>query len=123
MKAEQGMSALREPRAREAALAPDARVVLMIQCARAHHVARVLHTSAGLVVESHPNRRSHGRRDLHSDSHGVDRTPSWCDLLDPADDPAPGDAMPAGCACGDRMLSRRAVADWIAQGESRVIVD
>ena len=117
------MHALREPKARRAAAAEQARTILMIGCARSHHLARVWDTGEGLVVETNLHRHSHGRRDLHSDAHGVDRESRWFDLLSPDDDTSPADALPCGCACGDRTLSRSAVREWIAQRESRVVLD
>jgi hypothetical protein len=118
----QGMAAERVRLAESAARAADARELMTIQCERGHHIARILDTTEGTVIETRLNRRSHGRRDLHSDPHGVDHPTLWWDFVTPTDDPAPDDVVPAGCACGDHTLSRARITDWIASGTPRVLV-
>ena len=117
------MQAERNARARELAESDEATEVMTIQCPRSHHLGRVFQTPNGPVIETHLNRRSHGRRDLHSDPHGVDEPTVWHDILLPSGDPALDDAIPVGCACGDRLLSRSAISDWVFEHEPRVIVE
>lgn len=95
---------------------------LTIQCSRGHHLARVLDTSDGPVIETRLTRRSHGRRDLHSDPHGVDEPTLWHDLLDPTGDPFVDDVIRAGCACGDYTLSRAQVIEWLSDPSPRVLL-
>ena len=117
------MQAERTARARSLAQSGDSIETMTIQCARGHHLGRIYQTSAGPVIETQLNRRSHGRRDLHSDPHGVDEPTLWHDFVFPSGDPAVDDAIATGCACGDRLLSRTAIAEWIGDHEPRVIID
>lgn len=91
-------------------------------CAASHHLATVYDTDIGLVYASSIRARSHGDRDLPDTPHHAHHAHRWFDLLQ-----APGteddDWLPAWCDCGQRGMSRRAVQEWIAQGEHRVIVD
>lgn len=123
MKESQGMAADRHALAEQAGESAAATEVLSIQCARSHHLGRVVQTPSGLVVQTQLHRRSHGRADLHSDPHGVDEPSLWWDLLAPIDDPAPDDAIPAGCACGDYLLSREQITEWLAGSSPRVLLD
>lgn len=117
------MQAERNARARKLAKSDEATEVMTIQCSRSHHLGRVFQTPDGPIIEMILNRRSHGRRDLHSDPHGVDEPTLWHDILMPSGDPALDDAIPVGCACGDRLLSRIAIGEWVSDHESRVTVD
>lgn len=128
MRESQGMQASRNALAASAVESAGANEIMTIQCPRSHHLARVFQTSEGMIIEANLNRRSHGRRDLHSDPHGVDEASLWWDFVDPGHGPAPvdpavDDMIPVGCACGDRLLSRSAIADWITEHTPRVIVD
>lgn len=91
-------------------------------CSASHHLATVYDTDAGLVYASTIRAHSHGDRDLPDTPHHGHQPRRWFDLLQ-----APGteadDLLPAWCDCGQRSLSRRALQEWCAQGEHRVIVD
>jgi len=105
-----------------AALAPplsDARV-LSVQCANGHHVAGVYATEEGPVVQAVPGRRSHGHRDRIDTPHRGERE-HWADFLDAG--ALADDTVPAWCECGPWVLSRRAMTTWIADGESRVVLE
>jgi len=128
MRESQGMQARRNAVAASAVESAGAEEIMTIQCARSHHLARVFQTPEGTIIEANLNRRSHGRRDLHSDPHGVDEPSLWWDFVDPGQgpdpvDPAVDDLIPVGCACGDRLLSRSAIAEWIDDHDPRVTVD
>lgn len=123
MKEAQGIQYERNARARALAESDKAVETMTIQCPRSHHLGRVFDTPDGPVIEMNLNRRSHGRLDLHSDPHGVDEPSLWHDFLHPSGDPATDDAIPTGCACGDRLLSRAAITEWIHDHESRVIIE
>lgn len=123
MKNSQGMQAERSARARQLATSDRSVEVMTIQCPHSHHLGRIFDTPDGPVIEMNLNRRSHGRLDLHSDPHGVDKPSLWHDFLHPSGDPALDDVIPTGCACGDRLLSRSTIAEWMDDHESRVIVE
>jgi hypothetical protein len=122
MRESQGSQAERRARARALAQESSVTEALTIQCSRGHHLARVLDTSDGPVIETRLTRRSHGRRDLHSDPHGVDEPTLWHDLLDPTGDPFVDDVIRAGCACGDYTLSRAQVIEWLSDPSPRVLL-
>lgn len=93
-------------------------IVLRVHCNRSHHVAVVYDVATELVYVAPVRPRSHGARDLPDEPHGKQR--SWVDFV-----AVPGveDALPAWCDCGHRTLSRRAILEWVRDGEHRVIVD
>lgn len=95
---------------------------LRIMCAASHHVATVYRTDAGLVYRSEIRRHSHGDRDLPDTPHGTSEPKPWFDLLEIPDADA-DDGLPAWCECGQRLLSRQAVRQWVADGEHRVVLD
>lgn len=110
-------------RALEAVDAASKRVVLMVQCRSAHHLATVQETEAGRVYHTVLHSKSHGRRDFIDTGHHASRLGvDWYDLLD-ADDPGTGDGLPAGCECGPHTLSREQLIGQIAAGQKKVIVE
>lgn len=122
------MQAPRNAQAQRAAKSVEAAPIMTIQCAHGHHLGRVIDTTHGLVIETALHRRSHGRRDLHSDPHGVDEPSLWWDFLEPdqsspSGDPFVDDTIPVGCACGDRVLSRATIDTWVREGDHRPIID
>lgn len=97
-------------------------VRLHVDCARSHHLARVVETHEGLVYVSAVGPHAHGSRDRVDVGHHGDRRPhEWYDLLE-AHELMADDALPAWCDCGSRTLSRAAIREWVAAGERRVIV-
>jgi hypothetical protein len=97
-------------------------VVLHVNCPRSHHLAVVIDTPEGLVYRSTVHGRSHGHADRVDTPHHPHDEREYLDLLLPAGGEA-DDALPAWCDCGQRLLSRTAVAGWIAARERRVVVD
>jgi hypothetical protein len=95
-------------------------VILQVQCAQGHHLAKVLATDIGPIVVTTVRAHSHGDRDLPDAPHSPGRAPFFVDLRDV---PGADDAIPAWCDCGHRVLSRAVLRAWSATGESRVIVD
>lgn len=109
-------------RAFEAVDPANKRVVLMVQCNSAHHLATVQQTEAGRVYRSVLHSKSHGHRDFVDTGHHASRIGvEWFDLLD-VDDPGIGDELPAGCECGPYTLSRQQLIKQISDGEKRVIL-
>jgi hypothetical protein len=97
-------------------------IVLRVQCAKNHHVAKVYDTAQGLVYAAPVRARSHGDYDLPDQPHGDHAPHRWLDLLEEPGD-ASDDSLPAWCDCGHRVLSRAEVRAWLDAGEHRVIVD
>jgi hypothetical protein len=97
-------------------------VALHVNCAHSHHLAVVIQTPEGPVYRSTVHGRSHGHADRVDTPHRPDAERDYVDLLLPAGGQA-DDALPAWCDCGQRLLSRAAVARWLAAGERRVVVD
>lgn len=91
-------------------------IVLRIDCPSSHHVARVVRTAAGLVVETVPHAYGHGDRDRYDGTHHASERGHWADFLDGGDEP-----VPAGCECGPLTLDReeirrhvrRSAATWV----------
>lgn len=123
MRESQGDRPPRQAAAIRAAQSPAAMEVMTIQCSRSHHLARVVSTPEGDVIETLLAHHSHGRRDLHSDTHGVDHPNRWRDLLEAGDEGEAIEMIPVGCACGERRLSRADVIDWRRSGDSRIILE
>ena len=96
---------------------------LRVQCGRSHHVATVYATDIGLVYVAPVRARAHGSRDRIDEPHGTREPERWFDLLGAGDGLMVDDGLPAWCECGQRTLSRRALTDWLAEGEHRVVVD
>ncbi len=96
-------------------------VVMQVQCAEGHHVAKVFTTRAGDVIRTTVRPRSHGSRDLPDRPHSPHGVHHHLDML--AVDDVQDDEIPAWCDCGPRSLSRSAVLDWRAAGDTRVVVD
>lgn len=96
-------------------------LVMQVQCAEGHHVAKVFTTESGDVVRTTVRRRAHGSRDLPDEPHTPHDAHHHLDLLviDDVDD----DEIPAWCDCGPRALSRAALREWRGLGETRVVVD
>ena len=92
--------------------------VLVVQCANGHHVAAVFETPEGAVVEASVGRRSHGSRDRIDTPHSAGSPQRWTDFVAAA--PFGDDDVPAWCDCGPWVLSRRAMTQWISDGERRV---
>ena len=92
-------------------------VLLRVQCSRSHHVARVLHTAEGLVVETHPRSYGHGDRDRYDGTHHASPRMGWTDFLDASDDP-----IPAGCECGPVTLDRAELRRLIGRGTLRWVM-
>lgn len=95
-------------------------LVMDVQCAEGHHLAKVFRTGAGPVVMTTVRPRSHGQRDLPDVPHGASEPRRFVDLLEAIDD---DDAVPSWCDCGHRVLSRAAMREWMAAGEKRVVVE
>lgn len=103
---------------------PSERAVLQVQCDSAHHIGAVYATDAGLVFHSVLHSKAHGRKDYEDiGHHGAQLGQDWFDLLEPGDEPAISDELPAGCECGPYTLSRQQLIDQIGQGLKRVIVN
>ena len=98
-------------------------IQLRIQCAHSHHVATVYATGSGLVYSAPVRARSHGSADLPDEPRGDQHPHRWFDLLAAGEGPSVDDALPAWCDCGARTLSRKALLEWLADGEHRVVVD
>lgn len=96
-------------------------VVLQVQCAQGHHVAKVYATEGGEIVRTTVRPRSHGSRDLPDEPHTPHEVHHHLDLL--GIDEVQDDGVPAWCDCGPRVLSRAALVEWVGLGESRVVVD
>lgn len=102
----------------------DASVLLAVHCADAHHVATVYGTELGPVYAGVLRTSSHGARDRHDSAHhGGHRDRPWVDVLQPADGGGTDDALPAGCECGRRSLSRALLLQAIAVGTRRMVID
>jgi hypothetical protein len=98
-------------------------VRLQVQCSRAHHMAKLYETGAGLVYVAPLRAHSHGSRDRFDRPHGEAKPGRFFDLLGDADEHTVDDALPAWCDCGPRTLSRAALHEWLAAAEHHVIVD
>ncbi len=113
----------REQRAREAwkALPQGSRsaLVLQVQCASGHHIAKVFDTHEGAVVVTTVRSHSHGDRDLPDEPHTPHGAREYVDLLEAGE----LDAIPAWCDCGHRVLSRQELRAWMAARDQRIIVD
>jgi hypothetical protein len=96
-------------------------VVMQVQCADGHELAKVFRTDAHLLVRTTVRPRSHGNRDLPDKPHTPNEMRRIVDMLEVDD--AADDSIPAWCDCGARTLSRAALRDWLTQGEHRVIMD
>ena len=93
----------------------SSRELLVVQCPRSHHLARVVDTAAGPVVVSRTGPHSHGRKDFPDlGEHGAAGGAEFVDLLP---DPLGGDDIPAWCDCGPRWLSRTWVLEQLRSGE------
>ncbi len=97
-------------------------VTLHVNCSRSHHLALVVETAEGPVYRSTVHGRSHGHADRVDTPHEPHEEREYIDLLLPAGGLA-DDALPAWCSCGQRSLSRAALASWRSAGERRVVVD
>lgn len=83
--------------------------VLVIQCARSHHLAEVIDTPGGAVFLSRTGPPSYGRMDRPNyGRHGSTSGVEFADLLS---DPMAGDELPAWCDCGPRTFSR----EWVQE--------
>ena len=103
---------------------PNLHRVLAVHCARGHHVAGVFRTPEGPVCVTRPRAHAHGDRDRHDAAHhGGHRDTDLVDWLEPGVPPEVDDAVPAGCECGPRSLSRTALRAAVAAGEHRLVVD
>jgi hypothetical protein len=92
--------------------------LLVIQCARSHHLAEVVSTDAGPVFVSRTGPHSHGRKDLPDlGRHGA---PTGLEFVDLVLDPLSGDDLPVWCTCGPRQLSREWVVDGL-RGHQRTL--
>lgn len=92
--------------------------LLVIQCARSHHLAEVISTPGGAVFLSRTGPSSYGRMDRPNlGPHGSTSGLAFTDLLQ---DPMAGDELPAWCDCGPRMLSREWVLEQL-DGGSRTV--
>lgn len=96
--------------------------VLHVNCGHSHHLATVFDTREGAVYVATVHGRSHGHRDREDTPHKPHGEASYIDLLTPPGGPWADDALPAWCDCGQRSLSRAALAEWTAAGERRVVV-
>lgn len=94
-------------------------LVLDVQCHEGHHLAKVFRTGAGPIVLTTVRPHSHGQRDLPDVPHGADGSRRFLDLLDAPDE---DDTVPAWCDCGQRVLSRADMREWMVAGEKRVVV-
>lgn len=94
--------------------------LLVIQCARSHHVAEVISTPGGAVYLTRTGPPSYGRMDRPNlGAHGA---PSGIDFTDLLVDPMAGDELPAWCDCGPRTLSREWVLEQLDGGSRTVRV-
>lgn len=92
-------------------------IELRIECARSHHVARVVRTPAGLVFESVPSAPSHGDRDRHDHPHHGAEREAWVDFVDVAEG-----RLPTGCECGSQSVDADEVRGQLAQGAKRWVL-
>jgi hypothetical protein len=96
--------------------------VLLVECQRGHTLAAVYSTAAGLAFVSHPRPNMLDEQDLRGVPHHrnarTDREfrdllhASWAD-----------DDLPAGCYCGNRILSRVDIEDDVNAGRQLVTVN
>jgi hypothetical protein len=95
-----------------------------VHCAQAHHVATVFTTSTGPLYVSHIRPHAHGARDRHDAAHhGGHRDDLWLEWLTPDGAVSIDDALPAGCECGPRSLSRARLLAAITAGERRLVIE
>lgn len=91
-------------------------MVLQVQCSRAHHVAAVFETDAGLVVQSRTGPHGHGSKDfVDTGMHGADSGREHVDLL--AAGEGTDERLPAWCDCGPRDLARDELLELVRAGE------
>jgi hypothetical protein len=103
---------------------PSEKALLVVRCARSHHVAAVYDAPTGPVYRSVPWAHGHGERDRHDAAHhGGHRADAWFDWLRPGRDVDLDDALPAGCECGARTLSRRLLLKALDAGDRRMVID
>lgn len=96
-----------------------------VSCRRGHHVAAVYTVQHGLLVYAATvGVRPHGSRDFVDTGHSGDtRGRTFVDYLDLGGDDLVGDdALPAGCECGPRTLSRSDLLGEMAAGARHKIV-
>lgn len=87
--------------------------VLKVRCPASHTVAAVYKTSEGLVVVSASGPGGRGSRDREASGHHGDKLDSeFVDTLEATR--FEDDAIPGGCACGPRTLSRKRLQDAVA---------
>jgi hypothetical protein len=105
------------------ALGPDRadHQVLLIECLRGHTLAAVYSTAAGLVFVSHPRPNTLDERDLCGVQHHRDirADHEFADLLQAA---WGDDDVPAGCYCGNHLLSRLDIENDINAGRQLITV-
>ncbi|MEE2032754.1 hypothetical protein [Rhodococcus chondri] len=87
--------------------------VLKVRCPASHTVAAVYKTSAGTVVVTASGPGGRGNRDREAVGHHGDKLDSqFVDTLEATQ--FEDDAIPGGCACGPRSLSRKKLQDAVA---------
>lgn len=92
---------------------------LNLRCHAAHHVAVVYRTDVGLVYAARTGPYRHDGRDEPGSEYDRGQPgPEYLDLVGP-DDTA-GNILPAWCACGPLMVSRRDIMQWIREGRRTV---
>lgn len=105
------------------ALGPDRadHQVLLIECHRGHALAAVYSTAAGLVFVSHPRPSLLDEQDLRGVQHhrGNRTDREFRDLLHAA---WADDDLPAGCYCGNHILSRVDLENDVNAGRQLVTV-
>lgn len=95
--------------------------LLQVRCRNAHHVATVLKTDEGVVIESFTGQHAHGRKDYIDEPHRASRLGTrFADLLDA--DQYTADEIPAACECGAWTLSRKSLRDAIDTSEHVVVL-
>jgi hypothetical protein len=103
---------------------PGEHALLVVHCARGHHVAGVYPSVDGPVYVGVPWAHGHGARDRHDAAHhGGHRDVPWIDWLEPGEEVGVDDPLPAGCECGMRSLSRRRLVTAVADRLGRMVID
>ncbi|MCE5291199.1 MAG: hypothetical protein LLG14_18455 [Nocardiaceae bacterium] len=95
--------------------------LLQVRCRSSHHVATVLNTDEGVVIESFTGQHAHGRKDYIDEPHRASRLGTrFADLLDA--DQFIADEVPAACECGAWTLSRESLRHAIDTSEHVVVL-
>ncbi|UYP18520.1 hypothetical protein OED52_17990 [Rhodococcus sp. Z13] len=88
------------------------KAITKVRCPKGHTLAAVYPTTAGKVIVSRSGPGGRGSRDREATPHnGTSLNSEFVDTLEATQ--FEDDAVPSGCACGPRTLSRKKIQDAV----------